>query len=163
MNPMKANLIRSGTPENSLKSSPSPLFSLPHKTPHAPNVRPRHSIRYSKPLTLTPSPLSTVFPSAGKRRSRRSLVSNYPLPPISMLVRSSSASSSILPPSSSSEMNHSRHPSQPPQPLSTSVHHTPQPHPHLADQNPSALKHPCGQHLRNGRRALCVFSLPLQG
>jgi len=35
--PIKANPIQSGTLENSLKYSPSPLPSLLHKTPHAPN------------------------------------------------------------------------------------------------------------------------------
>jgi len=162
-NPMKANPIQSDIPENSLKSSPSPLSPPYHTKPLTPriNVRPRHSIHYSKPLPLTPSPLSTVFPSAGKRQSRRSFVSNYPLPPISMLVRSSSASSSILPSSSSSEMNHSRHPSQPPQPLSTSVHHTPQPHPHLADPPPCSSI-PADRAFEMDDRP-SVFSLSLYG
>ncbi|KIJ94681.1 hypothetical protein K443DRAFT_110006 [Laccaria amethystina LaAM-08-1] len=94
---------------------------------------PCHSTSYSKPLPLTPSfPLPPTFPPAGKRQSKRSFILNCRPPPIPTLVRSLSTSSSILS-SPSNEINASRHPSSSPQPLSTPVHHAPQPRPHLAD------------------------------
>ena len=88
----------------------------------------RHSVRYSKPLPLTPSstsPFSPAFPSAGKRQSSR-FIPNYPLSLIPTLVRSSSASSSILSSSSSCELSYLSSPfATSPTPFHSRAPHTP--------------------------------------
>ncbi|EDQ99058.1 uncharacterized protein LACBIDRAFT_317699 [Laccaria bicolor S238N-H82] len=89
----------------------SKILTLPsspttHQKPSRPESMfvPHHSVRYSKPLLLTPCTTSPVSPAfSSKRQSRRSFIPNYPSPPIPTLIRTSSASSST---SSSSKMNH---------------------------------------------------------